>query len=200
MDPHMIRSEFLQAFTDDAVGQLRAIAVPTQVPEVKVLKVGGNDLLDDIGRGVVGQMAVAAENALFDAPGAFEVVLKQLEIMVRFENENARGPDPLHDQFGRVAQVRQKSNIGRGRPKKKTDRIVGVVRHAERVHRYVPDLKGGAGRENPAVQIDLEVLFDGLLGETIAEDRNPEFRSESGQTLDVIRVFVSDENAMQTFG
>ena len=50
-----------------------------------------------------------------------------------------------------------------------------------------------------AVKSTLELGLDGLLGETIAVNRDLQFGAKGAETLDMIGVLVRDEDAMETF-
>ena len=67
--PHVGRSDLLQAVVDDAMRQLGAIALAAQMAEIQMAQVGGHDLLGGIRGGFVREMAVPAQNALLEAPG-----------------------------------------------------------------------------------------------------------------------------------
>jgi hypothetical protein len=94
-----------QALADHALGKFRAIAVAAQVAEEEMAQLGGDDLRGDLRRGVVGEMAVPAEDALFRAPGPPGVVLEHFHVVIGFENERVRGPDPLDDEFRGRAEI-----------------------------------------------------------------------------------------------
>jgi len=56
-------------------------------------------------------MAVPAEDALLDAPGAFGVLLQQFQVMIGFKQQNVGASDTFNDQFGGIAEVGKKSNV-----------------------------------------------------------------------------------------
>ena len=70
-------------------------------------------------RGVVGEMTVAAEDALFEAPGAADAILQHLDIVIGLEHQGMGGADAFEDQFGDVAQVGQETDIHRGGAQRK---------------------------------------------------------------------------------
>lgn len=142
-------------------------------------------------------MAVPAQDALLDAPRALGVGLEQLQVMIGFQQEHVRGANAFDDEVGGMAEVGQETNVSRSRADQKADRIVGVVRHGESVHDDIPHFKRCASAENPAVEPGLELILNRLLGEAIAENRNPQLRAQRGQTLNMIAMFVGDQNAVQ---
>src|SRR5438105_2083462 len=72
---HMRAAQFLQTAADRCECQLGSIAIAAEMAEVKLAQFRGQNFLENIGRRVVGEMAVPAENSLFDAPGPARVVL-----------------------------------------------------------------------------------------------------------------------------
>ena len=192
-------ADFLEAVVDDFVGEFGAVAVAAEVAEVDVAEVGVHDLFGDVRGGVVGEMAVAAEDALLDAPRALGVVLEQFEVVVGFEDKGVGGADAFEDELGGVPQVGQEADVSGRRMEKKSNRIVGVVRHAEGVHGQVADLEGGAGGEEAEVQARGGLGLDDFLGEAVAVDGNLVLGAEDGEALDVVAVLVGDEDAGEGF-
>src|ERR1039458_4924617 len=88
-------ADFLEAVGHDAVGEFGLVALAAQVREVKLAQLGGHDLRGGFGGGFVGQMAVAAENALLEAPRAARTILQHLHVMIGFEHEDVRGADAV---------------------------------------------------------------------------------------------------------
>lgn len=88
------------------------------------------------------------------------------------------------------------------RVKKKSDRVVGVVGDREGVDADVADFEGGPGGENAAIQRSggLKAEFDGFAGEAIAVDGNFVFGAKAGDALDMVGMFVGEENAVEGFG
>jgi hypothetical protein len=83
---------------------------------------------------------------------------------------------------------------------KEADGIVGIVRNGKGVDTDVADLEGSAGVEEMGVEGDLELGFDGFLGEAIAIDGELQFAGETDEAGDVIGMLVGDEDAVQSFG
>ena len=83
------RTDFLEAGGHDAVGEFGLVALAAQVREVKMLQLGGHDLRGGFGGGFVGQMAVAAEDALLEAPRTARTILQHLG-RGRWQSQNCR--------------------------------------------------------------------------------------------------------------
>ena len=76
-----------------------------------------------------------------------------------------------------MAEVGQETNVSRIRANQKADWIIGIVRHGESVHDDIARFKRCACAENPAVEPGIELVLDSLLGEAIAENRDPQLRA-----------------------
>jgi len=87
-----------------------------------------------------------------------------------------------------------------GGSQQEADGFLGVVRDGKRFHGDIPDLKGGAGLEDPAIQAHAGLIFDGFLVGRFAKNGQAQFPGQRGKALDVIRVFMGDEDAGQVFG
>jgi len=81
----MVGSNFLQTVTHDPLGELRAVALAAEVAQEKVAQIIGHKLLGAISGCLIGEMAVAAENALLETPGSVETVLQHFDIVIGFQ-------------------------------------------------------------------------------------------------------------------
>ena len=138
-----------------------------------------------------------AQYALFDAPGAFGVLLQELQVMIGFQQKHVRGTNAFDDEIRGVAEVGQETNVSRVRANQKADRIVCIVRHGESIHDDIAHFKRCARAKNPAIESGMELILNRLLGEAVAENRNLQLRAQRGQTLNMVTVFMGDENAEQ---
>ena len=121
--------------------------------------------------------------------------MKHLEIVVGFEDQGVRGADAFDDEPGGVAEVGEEPDVSGGSPQKEADGVLGVVRNAEGVDGNVVQLECGSGGKKTVVERGIELCGDGLAGETIAVDGDSELARQDAETLGVVGVFVSDENA-----
>ena len=189
-----------QALAHDAMREFGTVAVAAEVAEVKMLKLGGDDLDCDFGGGFVGKMAVPADDALLDAPRTLRVVLKQLEVVIRFEHQGACAANALNDQLRRVTEVGEKADVPARRAQEKANGIAGIMRHAEGIDAHASHLEGRARAEETELEArSLELLLDGFLGQAVAVDGDVQLRGEHAESLDVVGMFVRDENSAQVF-
>jgi hypothetical protein len=72
--------------------------------------------------------------------------------------------------------------------------------NAERIHPHIADFEAGTGAENAKIEARLQLDFDGLFRQSIAVNGNVQLGGQAEQTLNVIGMFVRDQNARQTFG
>ena len=111
--------------------KLGRVAVPTEVADDDLLK-WRLQLGEDARRGGVGEMSVAGENALFDRPGSPSVLLKELFIVIRFDQ---KGPNPaqhFENQPGGVAEIGEHAKARTIRRNAEADGIGGVMWDRER--------------------------------------------------------------------
>ena len=139
--------------------------------KIKPAQGRGQNLFHNIGGGVVGEMAMSAENALLEAPGPAAVVLQHFDVMVGFQQEDVGLADALDDQLGGVAQVGQESDIAGGCADQEGGGVIGIMRHGEGVHRQVTDLDGivEALRRN-GVQIRVGVVTGVSVRQAVLQD------------------------------
>lgn len=214
----MHRADVMELFGHDVLREFGLVAFAAQVGEVKVAQVGGHDLRGGFGGGFVGQMAVAAEDALLEAPRAARTILQHLHVMVGFEDEDVRGADAVEHQLGDVAEVGGKTEIAGGGAQQKSDRILRVVRNGKRFDAHIADFKSRAVFKQSPVNFLFQVFRaveavergffrpfgferpDGaVLRAAIAIDRDVKFVGDAEQSADVVGVFVRDENGGQVF-
>ena len=161
---------------------------------------GAHDSLGGIRCGFIREMPVPAQNALFEAPGPVRTILQHLDIVIRFEDQHVGGANPVQHLPRRMPEVGQKSKIAGPRAHQETDRVLGVVRHVECFNGNVPNVETVARAKPPAIKPQAELIFEGFLRRAIAINRDLQFGAELDQSLDVISVFVRDEDAGQVFG
>ena len=154
-------------------------------------------LLSDFGRRLVREMPVATEDSLLHAPRSAGF-LKEFHVVIGFEDENVRLTNPLNHQFGRMPEVGQTSERDFLRLDDKTNGIDGVVRDGEGSDRAIADIKGIPGLKQTEAERARQFFRDGFFCVAVAIDRNLEPGSEGCQTLDVIRMLVRDQDAMQS--
>jgi hypothetical protein len=163
-------------------------------------KVSGHDLGGGISRRFVREMPMPPQNALFEAPGPPGTVLQHLDIVIRFQQEHIRGADTFEHKLRRMPKVREESNIAGGSAEKEADRILGVMGDRKRFNCDIPDVESRARREEAAIEPNVQLLLDCILRGTVTIDRDTKLFGQCGQALDVIRMFVRDQNAGQFLG
>ena len=95
----------MQPFAHDLTRQLRTIAVAAEMAKIEMAQCGRNDPLGDFRRRDVGEVTMAAQDALFDAPGPPGILLEQLQIMIGFQQQYIGRPDALDHEVGGVTEV-----------------------------------------------------------------------------------------------
>ena len=73
------------------------------------------------------------------------------------------------------------------------------MRDGECVHHHVGDFKARARVEEPAVEFRLQLKFKRLLCGAVAVNGDVEFLRDAGESLNMVGMFVSDENGGEVF-
>jgi len=200
LEPHMVGANPLQPFLGDAARQFGSIALAAEVSQVQMAQVGRHDRFGGVGGGLVGEVTLASENALFEAPGTVRTFLEHADIVVGLQHQHIRVADSIEDVFGDVTEVRDETDIAGGGPEQEPDRILGVVRDVEGLDDDVADFKTLACFEEAAVEACAEGAFRFLLGGAVAVDGDAEFAGDADESLDMVAVLVGDEDGIEVFG
>ena len=191
----------IEAVLNGRACELRLITVAAQMPQENVLKIRGDKIRENSGRGLVAEMSMAAHDPLFDAPWTSNIVLQQLHVVIRFQNEDVGRTDSLHHQLGGVAKICKKADLTSISAEHETDWIVGIMRDGESFHANIANFEGGPSAENAEIESSgFKLKLDRFLGESITENGNGELVAERAKTVGVVGVFVREKNAAKTFG
>ena len=131
----------------DMLRKFGLVAFAAQVREVKMAQFGGHDLRGGLGRGHVREMAVAPQDALFEAPSTARTILQHFHIVVGFKDEDVRGADAVEHELRRMAEVGGKADVATGGAEQITDRVLRIVRDGKGLDAHVTNFKPGAGGE-----------------------------------------------------
>jgi hypothetical protein len=151
---------------------------------------------------VVGEVAGAGEDALFDDPG-IRADLEHVEIVIGFEDEAIGLAEMDSDVIRQVAEIGADGDLGAVGAEGESDGVGGVVRDGKRVHVDVADgetlagLNGLYSAETLAEGVRQNALegFQGGLGDV--ERGFPE-AEDLGEAVAVVGVFVGDEDGVET--
>lgn len=186
----MGRVDLLQAFTNHPVGELGMVALTAQVAEIQVAQIGSHDVLNGIGACVVGEMAVATEDALLQTPGPARAILKHFHVMIGFEHERVGVSHPFAYQSCEMAEVRGEADVARRGAQKETNRILRVMRHVESLDGKVADLERVTGGKKIVLRFQCEDAFKPLLGVAVAVNRDVQLVGEASETTNVVAMLV----------
>ena len=126
-------------------------------------------------------------------------ILQHLHVVIRLEHEHIRRANAFEHQFRHVTEVGGKTDVADGRVQQITDRVLRVVRDGEGVHQQVADFKARAGFEQPAIEFCFELEFKRLLRGAVAINRDVQFGGDADEALNVVAVFVRDEDGGEFF-
>src|SRR6266849_3759809 len=142
---------------------------------------------------------MAAEDSLFEAPGPVRTILQQFDIVIGFQDQDIGVADAFEGQFGGVAEVSKEANVAFSRFEQEPNRVLGIVRNAERFDRQIFQFEGSAACEKPEIKFRAELIFDGFLCRPIAIDGDPELFAQLNETLHVVGMFMGNEYARELF-
>jgi len=192
-------ADLVQAFAHDVAREFRAIAFAAEMREVKMFQFRGHDLRGGLGSGFVRKMAVASKNALLETPRSADAILQHFHVVIGFEHEDVGRTDAFEHQFRHVAEVGDEGDVAGGGTDQKTNGILGVVRNGKGVHQQVADFKARAGVKEVAGKFGLQLKFKCFFRGTVAINRDVQFGGDADQSLDVVGVFVRNENGSEIF-
>ncbi len=188
----MRRADVVELLGHDVLREFGLVAFAAQVGEVKVAQPGGHDLRGGFGGGHVREMAVAAEDALLERPRAARTILQHLHVVVGFEDEDVRGADAVEHEPGGVAEVGGEADVAARSAQQKSDGVLRVVRDGKGFDEHVGDLEARAGGEEVAVEFAFKLKFKFFFGRAVAVNRDVQFLRNSGESGNVVAVFVGD--------
>lgn len=156
------------------------------------------NLLEKIGGAFVGKMAVPAGDALLEVRRAQGVVAQEVEVVIGFEQEDFTFAYAVGNEAGAVAEIGEPANSRGGGVDHKPHRLNGIVRNGKGFDRKIADFKWLAGFKNAKLKIAFVNAPDFVRGVAVAINGNAELGIEHAQGLDVVDVFVGDENAIES--
>lgn len=139
-------ADLLEAAGHDVAGEAGLVALAAEVGEVEVFELGGHDLGGGVGGGFVGEMAVAAEDALLQAPGT-AAFLEELDVVVGLEHEDVGGANAVENEFGDVAEVGGEGDVAGGGAQEETNGVLSIVRDGKGFDGKIGKIKAVAGIE-----------------------------------------------------
>jgi hypothetical protein len=214
------RADVMELLGHDVLREFRLVTFAAQVGEVKVAQFGGHDLRGGFGGGDVREMAVAAEDALLEAPRAARAILQHLHVVIGFEHEDVCGADAVEHELGCVAEVGGKADVADVGAEQVADRILCVVRDRKGFDQYIADFKACAGSKKLPVYFRLQMFRPveafkcgiffagpfglegpdgGVLRVAVAKNGDLIFVRQTEQSGDVVAVFVCDQDGGEVF-
>ena len=160
-------------------------------------KFTGHDLFGSLGGRFIGEMAVAAKDALFEAPRPMWAILKQFDIMIGFENQDIGGTNSFKHQPRGMSKIGQEPDIALASSEQEPNRVLRVMWHTKGFNRHIFNVKSGSCRKQAAVQLGPLLVFDRLARWTITVDGYSQLFDQLPQALNVVGMFVGNENASE---
>ena len=176
----------------------RMVVVGAEVAEDEGDGGGVERFADVVAGDVVGQMAVAAHDALLDGPGV-RADFEHFEVVIGLEQEEVGAAEMIANGFGEVAEVGGDADAEAFGAEAEADGVGGVVGDGEGGDGDVADGEGLAGLEGFELRGEV-APGDAGRGEAGQVDGDAEEASESDEAADVVGVFVGDEDGVERGG
>jgi hypothetical protein len=218
LEGDMSGADLVELLGHDVAGEFGGVAFAAEMREVEMAQAVGHDLGGGLGGGDVGDVTVAAEDALLERPGTARAVLEHFDVVIGFEHEDVGQTDAFEDEFGDVAEVGDETNVAGAGVEHEADRVLGIVRDGKGLDADVADFEGGAAFEEAPVNFGFESVggFEGEVGflapfvferpdgavlrAAIAIDGDVAFVGEAEQAGDVVGMFVGEQDGGKTLG
>lgn len=197
-------AELLAEGGDGGFDGFKAVAVAADVGEYDVSPAGAGDGGEEFAHVLVGEVAVAAGDALFGGPGAFPIGLEEAGAVVGFDDHNIDVVQALVDVGGDVAEVgepreraaRGEEVVGGAGGEGEADGFLGVMGDGEGVDLKVAETETGAGLEDLPFGGVVEPGLDGAGGSGVGEDGEFGVLFEGVDAGGVVPVFVGEKNGV----
>ena len=98
-----------------------------------------------------------------------------------------------------MAKVGEHADLPDGSMQQETDRVDGVMRYAECLDGNVAEVKGMSSLKEPEFKVSRLEAGNFFAGVAVAVDGQTKFSGEVFQALDMIRVLMGDEDAVEVF-
>ena len=105
MDAGVVVSGSLEFFQNGAGGECRGVAVVAEMREEDMVQVGACDFGNEVGGGLIGEVAVTGEDALLHGPGALLIILQEGLVVVRFDEHGIDAARRVHHLTRGVSEV-----------------------------------------------------------------------------------------------
>src|SRR5579872_938369 len=160
---------------------------------------GGIELVAQvIAHHFVGQVAVAAHDALLHRPGIGSD-LQHVEVVIGFEQQHVRAAQMELDRVRDISEIGDDADLDALRLKAKAYRVDGIMRNGEAVDFDVAD--GQARARLKALQARGTAFpIDQRRREATDVNHGSDFLREPRQAADVIRVLVRDQDGVDAVG
>ncbi len=189
----------------EAVAKMRndevlAVAVGAEVTEDHLVELRVGDVAEQIGHLIIRQMPVQRADALLGRPWAARVGIEQTFVVVGLDEERVELAKVFGDAARDMAHVRGDADFFAAVADHESDRIDSIVLDSEAGDRRAADLKLATRFEDfPSAGFDPRIVekFLGLCGRV---NRYLVLSQKNLKPLDVIAVFVGDQNAIEAGG
>ena len=119
--------------------------------------------------------------------------------MVGFQDQDIGVSDSLENQPRGVAEVGKKADVSLSGLEQESNRILRIMRDTEGLDGQILEVKDGSSGEEPTVEPDPQLIFQGLFGGSIAVNGNSQLLPQLRQTLDMVGMLMGNQNPGKAF-
>ena len=193
-------AERVEAVAKVGNDKVLAVAVGAEVTEDHLVELRVGDVAEQIGHLIIRQMPVQRADALLGRPWAARVGIEQAFVVVGLDEQRVELAKVFGDAARDMAHVRSDADFFAAVADHESDRIDRIVLDSEAGDRRTADLKLATCFEDfPSAGFDARIVekFLGLCGRV---NRHLVLSQKNLKPLDVIAVFVGDQNAVEAGG
>ena len=171
------------------------------MPEDRAANIPIEHAGDDVGRRGIGEMPVTGHDPLFGRPRTFGVVLQELFVVIRLDDEGMRLAHAFARKLRGETEISQKAERRPIMMQNESNRIHRVVWNAKSLDRDIPDGEVAASHENAPVLGTLRRLTAQRFGgERVAVDGSVKLSAPHIEPAGMVSVFVREQDAIDLDG
>lgn len=188
---------------EDLADAVEGVAVAAEVSEVNLAPTRLGNAGEKFEGILVGEVAVASADALFDGKGPMGVLIEKVVVVIGLQNEGIHFADAFAHELGHVAEVGDPGEAAAGFEevagapgKDETDGVVGVVGDRERSDLEILKVEIAAGGEDLPVEGTVHFGLEGASGVAVGEKAQVGMAGKATEAAGVILVLVGEEDAV----
>ena len=182
---------------NDVEGAFEFVAFAAEMGNEDLAKGVAGDVFEELCGGFVGQVPLAAEDALFQRPGAGGAA-DEIDVVVGLQDEELAAAEAFARDLGGHAEIGGHAHAGRAAGKDEADRVVGVVGEGKGQNGNIADGEGRAGgKEVPAQAFG---IADVARGFAVGKEFEAELPAQDAEAAGMVGMLVADADGAELGG